>query len=155
MSKSLARVMAALAAAGEGAAPVEMPDETRTAAQAARAVGCALDQIVKSILLAGPDDALVLFLTAGSRQVDMHRAGTLASMPLMRADPVLVRRITGFAIGGVAPLGHLSPLPVWIDPTLLNFAVVWAAAGTPRHVFPISPLRLMAITGAKAADFTE
>ncbi|MGL5010567.1 MAG: YbaK/EbsC family protein [Paracoccaceae bacterium] len=154
MSKSLARVMAALAAAGEDCQPVEMPGETRTAEQAAAAAGCALDQIVKSIVLAGPDGALFLFLTAGGHQVDMGRASDLAGCALMRADPNHVRAVTGFAIGGVAPLGHLTALPAWADPRLMDFAEVWAAAGTPRHIFPIAPARLLAITGARQADFT-
>ncbi|MFM2388978.1 MAG: hypothetical protein RLZZ437_533 [Pseudomonadota bacterium] len=154
MSKSLARVMAALAAAGEAVVPVEMPDETRTATQAAQAAGCALDQIVKSIILAGTDGALFLFLTAGGLQVDMAKASAIAGQALQRADPTHVRAVTGFAIGGVSPVGHLAALPVWHDPRLLDFAVVWAAAGTPRHIFPIAPQRLVQITGATAADFT-
>jgi prolyl-tRNA editing enzyme YbaK/EbsC (Cys-tRNA(Pro) deacylase) len=154
MSKSLARVMAALAAAGEAVVPVEMPDETRTATQAAQAAGCALDQIVKSIILAGPDGALFLFLTAGGNQVDMAKASAIAGQALKRAEPTHVRAVTGFAIGGVSPVGHLAALPVWHDPRLLDFAMVWAAAGTPRHIFPIAPQRLVQITGAKAADFT-
>jgi prolyl-tRNA editing enzyme YbaK/EbsC (Cys-tRNA(Pro) deacylase) len=154
MSKSLARVMAALAAAGEDVVPMEMPGETRTAVQAAEAAGSALDQIVKSIVLGGPDGALFLFLTAGGNQVDIATASTVAGAALQRADPTVVRRVTGFAIGGVAPLGHLGPLPVWHDPHLLNFEVVWAAAGTPRHIFPIRPTRLVQITGAKPAHFT-
>lgn len=154
MSKSLSRVMAALAAAGESAAAIEMPDDTRTAAQAAQAAGCALDQIVKSIVLAGQDGTLFLFLTAGGNQVDMARASVLAGVALTRADPAHVRMVTGFAIGGVAPIGHLTALPVWCDLRLLDFAQVWAAAGTPRHIFCIAPARLAAITGASLAKFT-
>lgn len=153
MSKSLARVLAALKAGGLETEPVEMPDETRTAAQAAAAVGCALNQIAKSILLQGHSGRLYLFLTAGGNQVDLARASLLAGEPLARADAMRVRAVTGFAIGGVAPVGHLTPCPVWMDPQLLAFDQVWAAAGTPRHVFAAAPDRLAAICAAVSADF--
>ncbi len=156
MSKSLSRVVAALRAAGLDAAPVQMPAETRTAEQAAAAVGCALDQIVKSIIFQGEFSGHVrLFLTAGGNRVSALKASVLAGEPLSRADASLVRAETGFAIGGVAPVGHLTPLPVWMDPRILDFDVVWAAAGTPRHVFPAAPRDLLTITGASLADFTE
>lgn len=155
MSKSLARVTAALAAAGLDITPLEMPGETRTAQQAAEAAGCALDQIVKSILFAGEDSGrLYLFLTAGGNQVAPDRATALAGEPLTRADIATVRTVTGFAIGGVAPIGHLTPLPIWADPRLTDFPQVWAAAGTPRHIFPIAPADLLRITGATLAPFT-
>ena len=155
MSKSLARVWAALKAANIAAQPIEMTAETRTAAQAAEAAGCDLDQIVKSILFAGSAGQLYLFLTAGGNRVDAARASALAGEALGRAEVAQVRKITGFAIGGVAPIGHLTPLPIWLDHKLLDFAQVWAAAGTPRHIFPIAPQDLLRICGAKAADFTE
>jgi prolyl-tRNA editing enzyme YbaK/EbsC (Cys-tRNA(Pro) deacylase) len=154
MSKSLARVMAALRDAGLSAAPVAMAAETRTAVEAAAAAGCALDQIVKSILFLGESGRLYLFLTAGGNRVDPARAATLAGEPLGRADGATVRAVTGFAIGGVAPLGHLTPLPVWIDPRLLAFPLVWAAAGTPRHIFPCPPGELARAAGAVPGDFT-
>ena len=153
MSRSLSRVRAALAAGGVAAEPVEMPAETRTAEQAAAAAGCALDQIVKSILFEGADGGLRLFLTAGGNRVDPARAAALAGVVLGRADADRVRAVTGFAIGGVAPVGHLTPLPVWMDPRLLDFATVWAAAGTPRHIFAIAPGVLRDLAGAVVADF--
>lgn len=153
MSKSLARVVAALQAAGVASAPLEMPGETRTAEQAATAADCALDQIVKSILFGG-GRGLYLFLTAGGNQVDTARASALAGEPLGRADAAQVRSVTGFAIGGVSPLGHLTPSPLWMDRRLLAFPTVWAAAGTPRHIFAIAPSDLLRITGAELADFT-
>lgn len=156
MSKSLARVRAALQAAGLDSVPLEMPGETRTAEDAAAAAGCALEQIVKSVVFqGGTSGTLFLFLTAGGNKVDTHQAATLAGEPLARADIATVRQVTGFAIGGVAPIGHLTPLPVWIDPTLLAFATVWAAAGTPRHIFPVDPARLQLAARAIAAPFTE
>ncbi len=152
MSKSLARVIAALGDAGKP--PVEMPAETRSAHQAAAAAGCALDQIVKSIIFEGASGQMYLFLTAGGHQIDIALASALAGDKLGRADPNAVRQATGFAIGGVAPIGHLTPLPIWIDPRLLEFDTVWAAAGTPRHIFQISPDALQRLTGASIAPFT-
>lgn len=154
MSKSLARVVAALEAAGIAASPLEMGD-CRTAQQAADAAGCALDQIVKSILFAGESSSrLYLFLTAGGNQVDTAKASALAGEPLGRADARQVRDVTGFAIGGVSPVGHLTPSPEFFDPRLLDFPVIWGAAGTPRHIFPIAPQDLLRITSARVADFT-
>lgn len=155
MSKSLRRVRAALEEAGLQAEVREMDASTRTAEEAAAAVGCVLDQIVKSIIFRGQDTGHVrLFLTAGGRRVCPDRAAALAGEALGRADADLVRAETGFAIGGVAPVGHLQPVPTWCDPRLGDFDVVWAAAGTPRHVFAIAPERLIAVTGATVADFT-
>lgn len=155
MSKSLARVLRALTDAGEVVTPLETSAETRTAAQAAEAAGCALDQIVKSILFQGQTSGrLFLFLTAGGNQVDPVKASTLAGEVLGRADVDTVRKVTGFAIGGVSPVGHLTPLPVWMEQRLLDFDVVWAAAGTPRHIFAIAPRRLVQIAEATVAEFT-
>lgn len=153
MSKSLARVAAALKAAGLQTAPVEARAEIRTAEAAAAEAGVAVDQIVKSILLQGKA-GLVLFLTAGGNRVDLAKAAALAGEPLSRAEVEVVRAVTGFAIGGVAPLGHLTPLPSFADPRLLDFAEVWAAAGTPRHMFRVDPRALVRVTGARVADFT-
>ena len=154
MSDSLERVRAALDAAGVAAEIREMPGSTRTAPDAADAVGCALDQIAKSIIFHGTDsDSVLLFLTAGGNRVDPAKAAALAGEALGRADAALVRARTGFAIGGVAPVGHLSPVRAFWDPRLADFAQVWAAAGTPRHVFAIAPDRLLALTGARTGDF--
>lgn len=156
MSRSLARVERALAAAGVDTRVMEMSGETRTARQAADAAGCTLDQIVKSIVFRGEVSGHVrLFLTAGGNRVEPGRASALAGEPLGRADADLVRAETGFAIGGVAPVGHLRPVPTFLDPRLLDFDVVWAAAGTPRHIFPIPPAELLRITGAEVALFTD
>ena len=155
MSKSLKRVTAALAAAGIATEVMEMGADTRTAEQAAAAAGCALDQIVKSIMFGTEDGHLCLFLTAGGQQVDAERASALAGQRLGRADADQVRAQTGFAIGGVSPLGHLTPPATWFDPHLLAFDRVWAAAGTPRHIFPIAPGDLLRITGATLASFTK
>ncbi len=154
MSDSLERVRAALDAAGVVVDIREMPGSTRTAAEAADAVGCALDQIAKSIIFHGTNSGQVLlFLTAGGNRVDPDKAAALAGEPLGRADAGLVRARTGFAIGGVAPVGHLTQPRAFLDPRLAEFAQVWAAAGTTRHVFAIAPDRLRAITAAWAGDF--
>lgn len=156
MSKSLARVTRALAAAGIGSVPVAMAEGTRTAGEAAAAVGCGLDQIVKSIVFQGAGSGRVfLFLTAGGNLVDAERAAALAGEALVRADADTVRAQTGFAIGGVAPLGLVQAVPVWLDRRLLDFGQVWAAAGTPRHVFAAAPAELLRASGATVADFTR
>lgn len=154
MSKSLARVAAALKDAGIETEIREMGD-TRTAADAAAAVGCEVDQIAKSIIFRGEESGhVVLFLTAGGNRVDADKATALAGQPLGKADAALIRAETGFAIGGVAPVGHLSEIAAFIDPRLLEFDTVWAAAGTPRHVFAITPADLLRVSGARRADFT-
>ena len=155
MSRSLGRVEAALAAAGLTVRIHESTGETRTAAQAAAEAGCAVDQIVKSIIFEGSATGRIfLFLTPGSVRVDPARASALAGETLGRADADRVRAATGFAIGGVAPVGHLTPVPVWADPLLLDFEVVWAAAGTPRHIFAVAPADLIRVSGATVAGFT-
>jgi prolyl-tRNA editing enzyme YbaK/EbsC (Cys-tRNA(Pro) deacylase) len=153
MSKSLVRVRAALIAADIEPHILEMGESTRTAVEAAAAAGCELDQIVKSLIFQGPN-GLALFLTAGGRQVDPARASDLAGQKLDRADPNVVRAVTGFAIGGVSPLGHLSPLPVWADRRLNDFSVIWAAAGTPRHIFQVEPTALIRAASAEWAEFS-
>ncbi|MCW9042322.1 MAG: YbaK/EbsC family protein [Pseudopelagicola sp.] len=154
MSKSLKRVRAALDAAQ---LPIDIleTDGARTAQMAADAVGCALDQIAKSIIFRGESSGeAILFLTAGSNQVEAQKASALCGEALGKADAALVRAQTGFAIGGVSPIGHLSPVRAFLDPRLLEFDTVWAAAGTPNHVFAINPAELMPLTGAKTGDFT-
>ncbi len=154
-SASLARVRAEAARLGLPIAPVRLDEGTRTAADAARACGCEVDQIIKSIVFreAG-SDRHVLFLTAGGNRVDPARASTLAGAPLEKADAASIRAATGFAIGGVAPLGHLNPIETWLDPKILDYDLIWAAAGTPHHVFSIRPTALAAALGATVADFT-
>jgi len=156
MSKSLKRVKAAIAAAGLETEVLEMAEGTRTAEDAARAAACEVDQIVKSIIFKGEESGhVVLFLTAGGNRVSAEKASAVAGQPLGKADADLIRAETGFAIGGVAPLGHLTPIRSYYDPRLLDFDVVWAAAGTPRHIFAAAPAALLAATGAEQADFTE
>jgi prolyl-tRNA editing enzyme YbaK/EbsC (Cys-tRNA(Pro) deacylase) len=154
MSKSLKRVVRALEEAGITTDIVEL-GEARTAQQAADGVGCQLDQIAKSIIFAGANSGeALLFLTAGGNLVDADKATHIAGEPLVKADAALIRAQTGFAIGGVAPLGHLNPIRAWVDPRLLEFEVIWAAAGTPRHVFSLKSVAITEIIQAQPADFT-
>jgi prolyl-tRNA editing enzyme YbaK/EbsC (Cys-tRNA(Pro) deacylase) len=154
MSKSLKRVITALQATGTDSAPIEVGQAT-TAQMAADLVGCEIDQIAKSIIFRGEDSqTALLFVTAGGNQVDAEKASALAKEPLGKADAALIRAQTGFAIGGVSPIGHLNEPRAFFDPKLLEFETVWAAAGTPRHVFPIGPRTLLDISGAIEADFT-
>lgn len=155
MSKSLKRVTKALMDAGLTTAPVEI-GPAKTAQQAADSVGCGIDQIAKSILFKGETSgSAILFITAGGNQVCLEKASALAGEELSRATPELVRAQTGFAIGGVAPLGHLTPPRTFLDEFLLGFDTVWAAAGTPQHVFAIAPAALESLSDAQVADFTE
>ena len=155
MSNSLKRVKAALATAGIDVELREMTTETRTAQQAADAAGCDIDQILKSIIFRGDTSGqAILFMTAGGRQVDNRKAAALANEPLGKADAALIRTQTGFAIGGVAPIGHLSPITAFFDSRLLDFDLIWAAAGTPRHIFSASPMEIRKITNSELSDFT-
>lgn len=156
MSKSLKRVKAALEKAGVDAAIMETGSATRTAQQAANVAGCHVDQIAKSIIFRGGSSGkAILFLTAGGNRVSDVKASEVAGEDLGKADAALIRAQTGFAIGGVSPVGHLNPIRAYLDPRLTEFDVIWAAAGTPHHIFPISADVLIALTGAQIAAFTE
>jgi len=156
MSKSLKRVVLALDQAGLDIIPVEMTAGARTAQAAADAVGCDLDQIAKSIIFRGAESGVaILFITTGGNQVCADLASAVVGEALGKADAALIRSQTGFAIGGVSPVGHVSPIRAFFDPKLLEFDVIWAAAGTPRHVFGINPAELQQISGAQVADFTS
>ncbi|SFG46568.1 YbaK/EbsC family protein [Sulfitobacter dubius] len=128
----------------------------RTAQDAATALGCAVDQIAKSIVLRGEDSGkALLFVTAGAQQIDLARASALAlaGEALGKAEAALIRAQTGFAIGGVAPVGHITPPRAWFDRSLLKFPLVWAAAGTPHHVFSLDPQKMAELSDAQVSDF--
>ena len=155
MSKSRKRVEEALRAAGLRAGIREMAGDCATAEAAAATLGVEVDRIAKSVLLAGSETGtMYLFLTAGTNAVDPDAAARLAGEPLVRPGAARIRAETGFAIGGVAPLGHLCPVRAFQDPRLWDFATIWAAAGTPRHVFEAEPEALRAAIGAMRAAFT-
>jgi prolyl-tRNA editing enzyme YbaK/EbsC (Cys-tRNA(Pro) deacylase) len=146
-----ARVQAALTAAGVDASIEEFPSSTRTAAEAAATVGTSVGQIVKSLVfLAGGSP--VMALVSGVNQLDTQRLAELSGAVIGKADADAVRQATGYSIGGVPPIGFPAPIPTFIDRDLLQYDVVWAAAGTPRHVFPIAPNELVRITGGQVGD---
>jgi prolyl-tRNA editing enzyme YbaK/EbsC (Cys-tRNA(Pro) deacylase) len=141
----------ALRAAGLECEIVETPDSARTAVEAAAAMGARVGQIVKSLVFLC-DDRPVLALVAGDNRLDEARLAALAGGRIARADAARVREYTGFAIGGVAPLGSLEPLPVFCDVDLLAHEFVWAAAGAPHAVFRVEPRALVEAVGAHVAE---
>lgn len=147
-SRSTRRVLAALHDLGLDVALTEMPGSTRTAVDAANAVGCEVAQIVKSLVFASARGDVWLVLVSGTNRVDTARLEDHLGTPVGMADPSTVRSATGFAIGGVAPVGLATAVPVLMDEELLAHEVVWAAAGTPKSVFPIAPETLRHATHA-------
>jgi Cys-tRNA(Pro) deacylase len=150
--RNVARVTAAAAEAGLAISVIRFSVETRTAEDAARAVGCRVAQIVKSLVFVA-DDQPVVALVPGDRRLDPERlAAALGAAETRRATGDEARSATGYAIGGVPPLGHASALPVLMDRHLLEHPTVWAAAGLPDAVFEVDPRRLAAATGARVED---
>jgi prolyl-tRNA editing enzyme YbaK/EbsC (Cys-tRNA(Pro) deacylase) len=155
LHRNTRRVIEAARRAGLTVEVSRFPAGTRTADDAARAVGCTVDQIVKSIVLRS-DDGHVLVLTSGRNRVDYDKvADALGVAGVGRADADGVRAATGFPIGGTAPWGHPAPLPVLCDRDLLAHELVWAAAGTPDTVFPVVPEELVRVARAEVADVAE
>jgi prolyl-tRNA editing enzyme YbaK/EbsC (Cys-tRNA(Pro) deacylase) len=137
---SAQRVQEALAALGLPCQVVELPASTRTAQEAAQAIGCSVAQIVKSLIFRGSRTGKpILVLASGANRVDEKKLGELAGEPVGKADADFVRRQTGFAIGGIPPVGHAAPIETYIDADLLQHEEIWAAAGTPRAVFRLKP----------------
>lgn len=146
---SVARVRRAAALLGLDVLIREMPASTRTAEEAAAACGTSVERIVKSLVFADAGSGgHVLLLVSGGHRVDPRIAEAGVGSPLARADARAVRAATGFAIGGVSPIGSLAPLPVFMDETLLGFDRVFAAAGSPNAVFAVDPRALARATGA-------
>jgi len=132
--------------------PRRFPEGTKTAADAARAVGCSVDQIVKSLIFMA-DDVAVLALTAGSNRVDEMKLASAAGVgSARRATPEEARAATGFAVGGTPPFGHVTWVRAFCDEDLLAHDEVWAAAGTPDSVFPLEPAVLVRVSGATVID---
>jgi prolyl-tRNA editing enzyme YbaK/EbsC (Cys-tRNA(Pro) deacylase) len=149
---SARRVQAALQARGLDCEVVQMPQTTRTAQEAAAAIGCTVAQIAKSLVFRAKDsDAPVLVIASGVNRVDETRVAGLCGETIVRADADFVRARTGFAIGGVPPLGHAAPIATYIDEDLLQFDAIWAAAGTPFAVFRLTPDDLVRATGGTVA----
>jgi prolyl-tRNA editing enzyme YbaK/EbsC (Cys-tRNA(Pro) deacylase) len=145
------------AARAEGIEPRvrRFPEGTKTAADAARAIGCEVAQIVKSLVFVA-DEQPVIALTSGANRVDPSKLARAAgAWEARRASPEEARAATGFAVGGTPPFGHPERVRSYLDPELLAFQEVWAAAGTPDSVFPLTPSELQKATLAEPADFTE
>jgi prolyl-tRNA editing enzyme YbaK/EbsC (Cys-tRNA(Pro) deacylase) len=155
-SEGFQRVSAALAALGHPHAPRWLTVPARTSQEAADALGILVGQVAKSIIFRrASDDAVVLVITSGDKRVDERKVSAITG-PLKRADAAFVKESTGFSIGGVAPLAHATPpgraLLTLIDRELFRFDTVWAAAGHPNGVFPLTPAQLQRITGAPVHD---
>jgi prolyl-tRNA editing enzyme YbaK/EbsC (Cys-tRNA(Pro) deacylase) len=149
-SGSVGRVRAALLAAGHPDTIRRFDQSTRTSEDAAGAVGCAVGAIAKSLIFRGADSARpVLAIASGAHRVNPALVAAAAGAKIQRADPTWVRDTTGFAIGGVAPVGHLTPPLVLLDDALWAFAEIWAAAGAPDAVFATTPDRLAGLTGGR------
>ena len=148
------RVEAALRAMGFSGAVRELKVSTRSAAEAAQAVGCDVARIVKSLVFGTPSGVPVLVLTSGANRVNESALADRIGEQLGRADADFVREHTGFAIGGVPPLGHPMPLRTLIDQDLMIHATVWAAAGTPNALFEISPKDLARLCAAEVVQVT-
>lgn len=129
----------------------EFPASTRTAQDAATAIGTSVGQIVKSLVVLAGDGA-ILALMSGSNQLDLARLAALTGATIRKADADAVRAATSYAIGGVPPIGFRTAIPTFIDRDLLRYATVWAAAGTPRHVFAITAPDLVRVTGGTVAE---
>ena len=145
------RVRAALDALSLDCEVLTLPGSTRTAAEAAQAVGCTVGEIAKSLVFRAGDRAVVA-VVSGDDRLDPARLGEAVGREVRRADAKFVRAATGFAIGGVPPLGHAGPVALFMDSGLFRFARVWAAAGSPFSVFAIEPVRLRDAAGATVAD---
>jgi prolyl-tRNA editing enzyme YbaK/EbsC (Cys-tRNA(Pro) deacylase) len=155
LSPSALRVQQALQAQGFDLQVLELPDSTRTAMDAALAVGCQVGQIVKSLIFKAKHSGRpVLVVASGANRVNERIIEGLIAEPLGKADADFVRQHTGFAIGGVPPVGHLETLLTFIDQDLLQYSEIWAAAGTPNAVFRLSPADLARMTGGEVIGIT-
>ena len=150
LSPSALRVQQVLKSLGLSSHVTEMSATTRSAEDAARAVGCEVGQIAKSLVFKGASSQrAVLVVTSGANRVNESALAELLAEPVLKADAEFVRQTTGFAIGGVPPVGHANALTVLIDEDLFHYGDIWAAAGTPRAVFKLTPQELQKITGGR------
>ena len=145
------RVRAALETASLDCEVLTLPGSTRTAAEAAAAVGCSVGEIAKSLVFRAGEGAVVAIMS-GDHRLDTGKLGAALGQQVGRADADFVRAATGYAIGGVPPLGHATPVPVFMDADLFRFERIWAAAGSPFSVFAIEPARLRDASGAAVTD---
>jgi prolyl-tRNA editing enzyme YbaK/EbsC (Cys-tRNA(Pro) deacylase) len=155
MSAAIERFLAATRVLGHDVEVRRFPQGTKTAEDAARAIGCELVQIVKSLVFLA-DGRSLLALTAGVNRADTVKLGALAgAADVRRANADEVREATGYPIGGTPPFGHPTPIPTFIDPDLMAQAEVWAGAGAPDAVFGIAPEELRRVSEGTVADFRE
>ena len=150
LSPTAQKVQAVLNSRGFDFKVIEFAESTRTAQEAAERAGCSLGQITKSLIFKGGKTGKpILVLTSGANRVDEKRISEYADETIGRADADFVRRVTGFAIGGVPPLGHAQKMETYLDEDLMGYATIWAAAGTPNAVFELTPADLQKMTGGK------
>ena len=150
LSPSAQRVQEALRALGLSLEVVELPQSTRTAVEAAVAVGCNVEQIVKSLVFRGKHSKKpILVVASGSNRVNEKRMAEFVGEPIERADPDFVRAHTGYVIGGVAPVGHPEQIETFIDEDLMQYSEIWAAAGNPNAVFRLGPEDLKRMAGGR------
>ena len=155
LSGSAQKVQEALKNLGFTLDVVELPNSTRTAVEAAQAVGCQVGQIVKSLVFkAKRSERPILVVASGSNRVNEKAIEALIGEPLGKADADFVRQRTGFVIGGVPPVGHVEPLQTFIDQDLLGYAEIWAAAGNPNAVFRLTPEDLIRMTSGVVVKIT-
>ena len=152
LSASAQRVQKALDEAGLRCRVVEHASSARTSAEAATLLGCDVAQIAKSLVFRRGAEGAVLVIASGANRVDEAKVAALLSEPIGRADAAFVRQATGYAIGGIPPLGHATPMPVLVDRRLTEFDIVYAAGGTPNALFPIEPSDLVRASGGIVAD---
>jgi prolyl-tRNA editing enzyme YbaK/EbsC (Cys-tRNA(Pro) deacylase) len=150
LSSSAQKIQDILTETGLDLVVIEFPESTRTAQEAADRVGCTLGQIVKSLIFRGKtSNSAILVLTSGANRVDEKRISEYVGEKILRAEPEFVREATGFAIGGVPPVGHSTSLETFLDEDLMNYPVIWAAAGTPNAVFELTPNDLKTLCGGQ------
>ena len=153
LSAAAQRVQDALKALGVACQVVELPESTRSAAEAAQAIGCRVEQIVKSLVFRGQStNRPILAVVSGGNRVDEEKLAVLVAEPVAKADAEYVRQRTGYAIGGVPPVGHVESLVCVVDEDLLQYEQIWAAAGTPRAVFRLTPADLQRITDGRVVS---
>ena len=155
LSPSAQRVQDALRGMGFGYEVIEFAQTTRTAAEAAAAVGCTVGQIAKSLVFKTRHGGRpLLVIASGANRVNEKAMRAIVGEPIEKPDADFVRQQTGFVIGGVPPLGHAAPMTIFIDEDLLQYDIIWAAAGTPNAVFRLAPADLLPMTGGQAIKVT-
>ncbi len=156
ISPSAMRVQEALRALGLDCRVAEHATSARTSQEAAQVLGCSVAQIAKSLVFrAKASGTPVLVVASGANRVSEEKIGALLGEAIGRAPPEFVREVTGYAIGGIPPVGHAQPIATWIDEDLLRHEIVYAAGGTPNALFAIEARELLRICGGRSADIKE